>query len=110
MKVVRRLPPMGLKRSTALDFKFEGKFTVVKLVVITVQDFLYFTKLIDLAGLSADFTVPINLLNLPGLSTIKQFIYQQPIAYLFNLTKFSQFIEKSDLIRQQLVQEKSPLC
>jgi hypothetical protein len=35
MKVVRHLPPMGLKRLTALDFKFKGKFTVVKLVVIT---------------------------------------------------------------------------
>ena len=108
MIVVRRLQPMELKRFTALDFKFEGKFTVVKLVVITVQDSLNFTKLIDLAGLSADFTVPINLLNLPGLTTIKQFIFQQAIAYLFNLTKFNQLIEKSDLIRQQLVEEKSP--
>ncbi len=71
MKVVRHLPPMGLKRSTALDFKFEGKFTVVKLVVITVKDSLNFTKLIDLAGLSTDLTVSINLLNLTGLATIK---------------------------------------
>ena len=108
MKVVRHLPPMGLKRLTALDFKFKGKFTVVKLVVITEQDSLNFTKLIDLAGLSADLTVSINLLNLTGLATIKQFIFQQAIAYLFNLTKFSQLIEKSDLIRQQLVQEKNP--
>lgn len=108
MKVVRHLPPMGLKRSTALDFKFKGKFTVVKLVVITVQDSLNFTKLIDLGGLSGDLAMSINLLNLPGLTTIKQYIFQQAIAYLFNLTKFSQFIEKSDLIRQQLVQEKSP--
>jgi hypothetical protein len=36
MKVVRHLQPIELKRLTTLDFKFEGKFTVVKLVVITV--------------------------------------------------------------------------
>lgn len=61
---------MEFKRVTSLDFKVEGKFTIVKLAVITVQDLLNLTKLIDLADLSADWAVSISLLNLIDLATI----------------------------------------
>jgi molybdenum cofactor biosynthesis enzyme MoaA len=54
----------------SLDFKVEGKFTIVKLAVITVRDLFNLTKIIDLADLSADWAVSISLLNLIDLATI----------------------------------------
>ena len=69
MKFIRLLLPRELKRVTSLDFKFEEKFTIVKRVAITVEDFLNFTILIDLADLSADSPSSIYLSNLINLVT-----------------------------------------
>jgi hypothetical protein len=69
MKFIRLLLPKELKRVTSLDFKFEEKFTIVKRVAITVEDFLNFTILIDLADLSADWPSSIYLSNLINLLT-----------------------------------------
>ena len=69
MKFIRLLLPRELKRVTALDFKFEEKFTIVKRVAITVEYFLNFTILIDLADLSADSPSSIYLSNLINLVT-----------------------------------------
>ena len=69
MKFIRLLLPRELKRGTSLDFKFEEKFTIVKRVAITVEDFLNFTILIDLADLSADSPESIYLSNLINLVT-----------------------------------------
>jgi hypothetical protein len=69
MKFIRLLLPRELKRVTSLDVKFEEKFTIVKLVAITVEDFLNFTILIDLADLSADSPSSIYLSNLINLLT-----------------------------------------
>jgi hypothetical protein len=54
----------------SLDFKFKGKFTIVKLAVITVQDLFNLTKLIDLVDLSADWAMSISLLNFIDLAAI----------------------------------------
>jgi hypothetical protein len=77
------------KRVTSLDFKFKGKFTIVKLAVIAEQDLLNLTKLIDLASLSADSAVSISLFNLIDLAAILLFNWQGFIMCLLNLTKFS---------------------
>ena len=69
MKFIRLLLPRELKRVTSLDFKFEEKFTIVKRVAITVEDFLNFTILIDLADLSANSPDSIYLSNLINLVT-----------------------------------------
>jgi hypothetical protein len=69
MKFIRLLLPRELKRATDLDLKFEEKFTIVKRVAITVEDFLNFTILIDLADLSADSPESIYLSNLINLVT-----------------------------------------
>ena len=69
MKFIRLLLPRELKIGTSLDFKFEEKFTIVKRVAITVEDFLNFTILIDLADLSADSPESIYLSNLINLAT-----------------------------------------
>jgi hypothetical protein len=69
MKFIRLLLPRELKRVTSLDFKFEEKFTIVKRVAITVEDFLNFTILIELADLSADSPESIYLSNLINLLT-----------------------------------------
>ena len=69
MKFIRLLLPRELKRVTSLDFKFEEKFTIVKRVAITVEDFLNFTILIDLADLSANLPESIYLSNLINLVT-----------------------------------------
>jgi hypothetical protein len=68
--LIKFLLPVEFKIVASLDFKVEGKFTIVKLAVITELDLFNLTKLIDLVDLSADWAVVISLMNFIDLATI----------------------------------------